>query len=277
MEKTNNLQPANQVSTAKHNIAIVLLCFCILGLATGWFRQWKENRQVKKELSTANVAVKTAVKAIKRSIDDNGNEHIEFRADENKITRQTAVFARTLDTVASQIGGGVKKNDITEFTKVAISVSDKDLKAVATIDTQTKRPVFTYNDNLFTLGYSPGLTPDSPGIFTKVGVDLNLSHVNYRKRAWILGGLKSYTNIYANDKRVKFKGADHLLIEQTEPAFGLRIRGAASYNTSTSTLSAGPEVAFDFGRNQIRANYYYNTNAGTWRPTFTLTRDFIRF
>lgn len=261
------------VSTAKHNKVIAILCFLLLVAGIVIFHQYRKTQNLETSLKKSTVTLNTVAKDVKRNIDKDGNEHFIIKPDENQVSKEVLKFSKVIDTVALAINQ--KKNDITDYTKVALTASDKDLPARVVRDTVTKKSVYKYNDKLFNLTYKPGVDSITPGTFD-ASVDLDLTWVNYRKRTWILGALHSYTDIYSNDKRVKFKGANTLSIKQDEPSFGLRVRATSTYNFGTKTLSLGPEAAFDFGRNQIRVNYYYNPSVSSWRPSVTYSRDFLR-
>jgi hypothetical protein len=273
MQTKNENTPAATVSTAGYSKVIIILCFLLLISAIGNYKQYNSNSNLKSSLKNSTITLNTIAKDVRKQVDPQGNEHFIIKIDKNRINKEVALFSKTVDTIASAIG--VKKNDITDYTKVSMQASDKNLTARIERDTLNK-PAYRYTDKLFNLTYHPGPDSTSPGTFD-ASADLDLTWVNYTKRNWFLGAKHSYTDISSNDKRVTFKGANTLHIEQKTPGFGLRVRGASSYNFGTKTLSIGPEAAFDFGRNQVRINYYYNSASTNWRPTLTYTRDFVIF
>lgn len=258
--------------TLQQYLMLFLAVILIVSLVANYI-QYHNISTAKQNLQASNAVIKTAITDLKVHTDSAGNQHVSFNSNENVINKATAAYSKTLDTVARAIGQ--KKNDITDIGQVTASIAVKHLPGIKSDSAGVRR--YRLTDKTFDAMFTeprPGI--DTNGIFD-LKANITLNYASYRRRAWFLAALKQYTDIYATDPRVTIGGLKRLVIEQPDPSFGLRIRASATYNPELQSVSAGPEAAFDFGRNQFRVNYFYNIQNNQWRPTFTISHDFIRF
>lgn len=259
---------------------MLLLAGWALTSSVLWLIEHSKREKAENQSANNQKVVSQAATIINRYIDTSGRNHVVINSSENVLPANwykngTAISGGLIDTVAKALD--IAKKQLQEVTQIATTTQAQKLKAERMIDS-LKRLTYYYKDKYLQLAYRPAASGDSTdqGQFDfKYNDSLNV--IQYWKRKTFLSAKKSYIDIYSNDPRTTINGVKRLVVQQNEPAFGLRVQAVSNYSFSRKLLNVGPGVQFDFKRFSLVGTYYYDFDANSWRPTIGARYDLVRF
>jgi len=221
----------------------------------------------------ANVVKNPVAPIINQFKDAVGENHTQVAANANKISpadlRDTNLIRKSiLDTIMKRVNIKNAK-DILEITQLneKLLIENAKLKK----DTNTKGQAILYfrdkwldasvnlKDSTFNLSYD---------------ADITTTKFNRWKFSPLPSRISAY-DFYGDDPRMTIIGAKHLLIEQPDPFFGVKVQARTSYDIHSGNLIPSAGVELKLGPFDLGGRYYYSIAHGQWQPIVSGTLNLL--
>ena len=230
----------------------ILIVILTVGIVVSSLMCWLLYQPRKKEegvTSDSQKKVNEAVAIINRYVDSSSGRHIPIKGDKNVLPSElykngTAIKGGLIDTVASALE--IARKQLKQVSQAVITSQARVFKAEKKADS-LQRVTFLYKSKNMQITYRPpaaGTNTNDPGELNYRYND-SLNVVQYRKKSWFLGAKKSYIEIFSNDPYTTVNSVKHLVLQQKEPVFGLRVQAVGNYSFSRQLLNIGPGIQLD--------------------------------
>ena len=167
---------------------------------------------------------------IAKKVDKNGIQHTIVDETNNILPANLIASNQGYDVafVDSLIGvTDIQKKEIVSLTQINQTISGKNLKAVAVLDS-FKNKTYSYNDKNLYVSFTPDQDSNKVGLFN-YKYNQNLNVIQYNRKKWLLGAEKSYIDISSNDTNSTINGVKKLTVLRKDKSFGAKFTAKSVY------------------------------------------------
>jgi len=254
-------------------ITAIAVIICAISL---WYAFNKPKNTIISKSSKAKDFVQAEAAIIKKKIDKNGLEHTILEETNNLLPKNLMVSGdghdkAFVDSLIAQTD--IQKKEITSLTQLNQTISGKNLRAVATIDSLNKKR-FEFEDANLYVSYTPD--GDSPGTFNyKYNQKLNI--VAFNRKKWFLGADRNYLDISSNDKKGTINGVKTLSVLREDKPFNAKLTAKAVFMPVSGDIALGPQIRLRYKRLTATGSQLYFPSIQKWVPVAGLEYDLFNY
>ncbi|MCX2486616.1 hypothetical protein [Pedobacter sp. MR2016-24] len=238
---------------------------------------YNKKEPVRQDDKARNIIVAEAT-IIAKKFDKNGAEHTIVDETNNILPANLIASNQGYDVafVDSLISvTDIQKKEIVSLTQINQTISGKNLKAVAVLDS-FKNKTYSYNDKNLYVSFTPDQDSNKVGLFN-YRYNQNLNVIQYNRKKWLLGAEKSYIDISSNDTNSTINGVKKLTVLRKDKPFGMKLTAKSVYLPQSNKIGMGAQLRLRYKRTTISgSNYYFPTNQ-KWIPVIGLEYDLLNF
>ena len=252
------------------SLAVIICALCI------WFAFHKTQSPVTTKKSKAKDLVEAEAAIIKKKVDKNGLEHTILEETNNVLPKNLMVSGEGhdkafVDSLIAQTD--IQKKEITSLTQINQTISGKNLRAVATIDSLNKKR-FEFEDSNLYVSYTPD--GDSPGLFDyKYNQKLNI--IAFNRKKWLLGADRNYLDISSNDIKGTINGVKTLSVLREDKPFNAKLTAKAVFMPVSGDVAFGPQIKVRYKRLTATGSQLYFPSLQKWVPVAGLEYDLLNY
>lgn len=215
---------------------------------------------------------------IKRKIDKNGLEHTIVEETNNVLPKNLMVAGDGYDKgfVDSLINQtDIQRKEITSLTQINQTISGKNLKAVAVIDSLNRRK-FEFNDSNLYLSYTPDSDSTRPGTFD-YSYNQKLNLIAFNRKKWLLGADHNYLDISSDDKKGTINGVRTLSVLREDKPFNAKLSAKTIFMPISGNVAFGPQIRLRYKRLTATGSHLYFPSLQKWVPVAGLEYDLLNY
>ncbi len=252
-------------------IAILFICLSVVTCTLIY-----NERAIKPNPIPGRSEIEMEAQIIARKVDKQGLQHVVLQ-ETNRITgmNELSLDAKEeIDSLSKLIE--IKDKQLREYYATNLQLKTGLLKAQKEIDS-LNRKTYTYKDRFIDAKF---FTHNDTSGYFDFTYNAELKHIKYWKKERVFGlpiGAKiNYIDIHSSDPRMTISGVKHLVIENKESPWNVRL-GATSLNLpSLNVVAFGPRIAVDYLGLGVDAQYLCFPG-GQWHPVLNVYYDFLKW
>jgi len=258
-------------------LGITLLAVIICAI-TVWFAYYKSQHPTILKSSKVKDFVQAEAEIIKRKIDKNGLEHTIVDETNNVLPKNLMVAGEGhdkafVDSLIAQTD--IQKKEITSLTQINQTISGKNLRAVAVIDSLNKRK-FEFQDSNLYVSYTPDSDYKLPGTFD-YSYNQKLNIIAFNRKRWLLGADRNYLDISSDDKKGTINGVKTLSVLREDKAFNAKLSVKSVFMPVTGNIAFGPQVRLRYKRLTATGSNLYFPSIQKWIPVAGVEYELLNY